>query len=228
MVTIVLLMTASCKPDPIQKYGDVTCRISYVCDAQAIAFDTIRFQNDAGNRYSVTHLEYYISNVQFAGNAVDPFASNETFLVNAQQGTDILFKDLPVGTYNSMTLTIGLDNAHNVTDALPNTLENSAMAWPDPMGGGYHFMKFEGNYLDSLGQQQGFAMHLGKNGNQAVCTFPIQLQVTEEGATLDLHMNLNEWFRNPHTYDFNVDGASIMINDAALHKIAENGVDVFL
>ena len=39
------------------------------------------------------------------------------------------------------------------------------MAWPTAMGGGYHFMKVEGHYLDTSNTIQGFAIHLGKNNN---------------------------------------------------------------
>ena len=38
------------------------------------------------------------------------------------------------------------------------------MAWPDVMGGGYHFLKLEGHYKkDSL--LAGYAMHIGQNGS---------------------------------------------------------------
>jgi hypothetical protein len=40
-------------------------------------------------------------------------------------------------------------------------------------------------------------------------------------------MNLNEWFRNPYTYHFTVDGAATMNDTSAMRKIAENGSDVF-
>jgi hypothetical protein len=48
---------------------------------------------------------------------------------------------------------------------LSTTLDNLNMAWPTAMGGGYHFLKMEGHYLDSLNTNQGYAIHIGKNEN---------------------------------------------------------------
>lgn len=40
-------------------------------------------------------------------------------------------------------------------------------------------------------------------------------------------MNLNEWFRNPFIYDFNIDGNYSMGSSAAMAKLKANGVDIF-
>ena len=71
-------------------------------------------------------------------------------------------------------------------------------------------------------------MHLGTNA----CLIPIKINkrivVSADGLTsVNLIMNINEWFRNPYIFDFNTDGNYIMGNLAAMKKIALNGTDVF-
>ena len=218
------LFFASCKEK--DSLGDVTVSVDYWSDQQAVSMDTIMYENAAGNPYSVTHLQYYISNFTLHSADLESFLLQDIVLMDIEKNTTLNLLDVPIGTYNSVSLTLGLDNAHNTSGSLPNTLENNAMAWPDMMGGGYHFMKFEGYFRDNLQVQQGFAVHLGKTGNHVNCTFPISLVVDGEGADLSLKMNLNEWFEHPQIFDFNIDGSSIMADTVALQKIAANGVDV--
>ena len=46
-------------------------------------------------------------------------------------------------------------------------------------------------------------------------------------TSLNMHMNINEWLRNPNTFNFNTDGNYIMGDSTAMNKITQNGHDVF-
>ena len=100
------------------------------------------------------------------------------------------------------------------------------MEWPVVMGGGYHFMMFEGHFIDSTGTP-GFAMHLGTSASLCPVSIQQTLSIGQADKEIRLSMNINEWFRNPAIYDFNVDGNYIMGNVQAMSKLAANGVDVF-
>lgn len=139
----------------------------------------------------------------------------------------LVLKDVPVGNYIGISFNIGLDSAQNISDGLPATTDNVNMKWPNPMGGGYHFLKLEGYYKDTTATP-GYAMHLGTNS----CLVPIKLfkpinVTTDSKIPLGLVMNINEWYKNPTTFDFNKDGNYIMGNAAAMKKITDNGRDVF-
>ncbi len=133
---------------------------------------------------------------------------------------------IPVGIYSSVTFYIGLDSLTNKTGILPNSLENINMAWPDMMGGGYHFMKMEGHFLDSTNTINGYAMHLGKNPNLVTINInkQINLKINQEKKLI---MNINEWYKHPLIYDFNVDGNYSMSVMSAMMKLSKNGKDVF-
>ena len=40
-------------------------------------------------------------------------------------------------------------------------------------------------------------------------------------------MDINQWFTNPHTFDWEVFGGSIMQNQEAQELLRDNGVSVF-
>jgi hypothetical protein len=119
--------------------------------------------------------------------------------------------------------------AQNISNSLDNTPENINMQWPEVIGGGYHFLKFEGRYLDSANINQGFTMHIGTNDmpiqHQKIA---INVEVVESvSAELELKMNINEWFKNPYTYDFNKDGNYTMAIPELMVLLKNNGYDTF-
>lgn len=132
---------------------------------------------------------------------------------------------LAAGDYSGAELLLGLTPTLNFTGGLPNTMDNINMAWPDPMGGGYHFIKFEGHFTN-LSASVGFAMHIGNNMNlpQAQTTQPFAL----DGAsgTLALRFNLNELFRTPNDYDL-ANGNYSMGSMALMTQLKENAADAF-
>lgn len=202
-------------------------QLAHSVDSFLLEFDTLLYTNEAGNLYRVSRLEYYVSKIVFLSPEGD-FSMDSIYYVNAKTNPnkEIIVQDVPRKKYTGIRFYIGLDSVHNISNSLPATSENQAMAWPDPMGGGYHFMKFEGHFQDSTALP-GYAIHLGRNANlpTANCSYAFEPQGNE--LNLKLNMNLNEWFRNPITYNLKTDGSYTMNNMAAMQKIRSNGSDVF-
>lgn len=233
-ILISVLFFTACKrtedliPDKIDAGISLNLTINYKVDGAALIFDSLLYTNNAGNNYKVTRLEYYISNITFHSTSSKDFSPGKIFYVNAQTPStnNIIIDNIPEGQYDYITLHIGIDTATNSSYSLPNTNENINMAWPDYMGGGYHFMKFEGNYM-YLSSQIGFSVHLGQNSSLVSCRINNPFIITSSSSEIKLSMNLNEWFRSPINYDFNIDGYATMGDKQARGKIAANGIDVF-
>ena len=224
------LLFFGCKEDETI-VGIVDFEVDYVVDNDSLEFDVIRYVNEAGNGYGVSRLEYYISDITFLKSDAVKFQSSYIHYANARVSSTNSFSlpAIPEGDYDCIELTIGLNPEDNSSNSLPNTTENINMAWPDVMGGGYHFMKFEGHFIDSASATAGFAMHLGENGNAIkVKISGLSISVRKEQAvSIRLKMNLNEWSRDPSTFDFNIDGNYSMGVMTAMQKLAANGTDVF-
>lgn len=228
-VCLILLLTSACKKDAPVISQKMTFQVEHFSALQQLAEDTIQYQNAAGNTYSVTRLEYYISNVRFVSDDGDTSAFDAIHYVNPlRQIGESWEVEIPEGNYRSLSFNIGLTPEKNVSYSLAPTAENINMAWPDVMGGGYHFMKFEGHYLDDQSEKNGFAMHLGMNMWLVEVTIPISLSIVSNPITVTLSMDVNEWFDHPHIYDFNKQGNYTMGVDSLMQKLAENGRNVFV
>lgn len=93
------------------------------------------------------------------------------------------------------------------------------------MGGGYHFMKLEGRFLDS-GSSSGYAVHLGRNASLVKVEIPASFEIRQGIHEIVLTMDINEWFTDPAVYSLVMDGSYTMNSQLLMKKISANGHDV--
>jgi len=232
LALVLLLIITSCKKDedttPVET-SSLSLNLSFKSGSTPLLFDTINYTNAAGNQYSVSRLQFYISNIQLIKPDSSLVDISDYSYVDARVAATLKIKNnIPVtGQFIGMKLQVGLDSTHNINNALPATNENINMAWPDMMGGGYHFMKLEGSYISGL-SFPGYAMHIGRNQYLVNCVISHSFTLSEGSNSLGLVMDINEWYTNPANYDFEVDGNYSMGVMAAMMKLKENGSDIFM
>lgn len=230
LLVVCLLQAVSCKKDPeplAEQTAQLQFMLSYHSDSEPLLFDTMLYRNAAGEDYSVSRLEYYISNVRLTGEQ-GVFESREVHYLNARNAgfSGFHLNGVPKGRYTQVAFLLGIDSLRNIPDGLPATVENNAMFWPVPMGGGYHFMKLEGHFKDTA-SLSGYAVHLGRNGNTVAISVPCTFDISGTAHGMQLSMNINQWFENPLVYSFIRDGKYTMSSMPLMQKIAVNGQDVF-
>ena len=227
----VVFSWCSCKKDTATQLPEsnpaLRFDISFRVDTAAVQANKLIYHNKAGNNYSITNYQCYLSNFamlnekqQWVGGSDVWFA--DAFDAKTQRYTSY---SIPAGVYSKLRLIIGLDSLHNLNDALPATAANINMKWPPEMGDGYHFLKFEGKYVDDSNNIRGFMMHLGTNMFKVELEIPVAYN-TATDTVLSLSMNINEWFCNPFTYSLTRQGASTMTADSLMNYIKNNGSDV--
>jgi hypothetical protein len=231
VLILTVLAGYSCRKDKTlqpSNTGQVQVQIRYNFDGQKAIADTVNYTCAAGYKMSFTRLQYYLSGIRFYKSDGGIISLADVHYVSFKDSATNSFTcTLPKGDYAAVSFNIGLDSAINKTGFLPSTNENLNMEWPDMMGGGYHFLKLEGYYIDATGRF-GYAVHLGKNKN--LVSIPALLKIftiSNNTNSISLDMNIAEWLKNPVVYDFDKDGNFTMNNDAAMAKIATNGTDVF-
>lgn len=227
------MVLAACKKNnPAPNYGKVNVTISHQVDGVPVLFDTIAYVNQAGNRYSVERLQYYLCDFRIYKQGKLYHSGKEVNYIDARIDSLCVFSislttGLIAGQYDSVAFCIGVDSSRNIAYGLPATLQNIDMEWPQEMGGGYHFLKLEGHWIDGS-QQSGYAMHLGQNAFLVSAGARCNLNIPRSGnASLSLTMNINEWFKNPYLYNFSTDGVFSMGDSVLMEKLSENGRDVF-
>ena len=236
-----LLFLFSCKQEP--KEATLSFGIHYSVDGKELTTDSLCYQNEAGNQFLITEIQWFISNLEIkdANGKWLPLNQNGRIFYldeNDNMAKDFALQSVPIGQYVALRFTFGLDENDNKSGLFVNPPE-SDMFWPEPLGGGYHYMKLNGKWIDENGCLSPFNVHLGIGQNadltefyqnyfQVEILFGQTLNVTADSQhRLQIDMNIANWFRTPHTYDFNVWGGAIMQNQAAQQMLKENGIDVF-
>ncbi len=208
--------------------GSVNFKIYYESEGVPLEFDSLKYVNTAGNEYSVNKIHYYISGISFHHSNGSIYSVDDIHYIDAEKPETNTFNvtDIPLGTYNKITFNIGLASALNISNSLPATTDNVFMAWPDGMGGGYHFLKLEGYFKDSLGIQFGYAMHIGNNACLVNAEINHTFTITYQNQRLNLYMDVNRWFDTPNVFDIETNNYT-MGDMTAMMQLASNGHNVF-
>lgn len=243
MAGIIILMTSCRNEFPQDQQSDGRDSLSLVSfiwdhtvDGAGVVYNDIRYANAAGNRYSVMTLRYFISDIMFhrydgSVARIDTFHYRDI----EKPETRRLTVAAPDGEYAYISFYFGLDSIKNKSYGLPPTRENNNMEWPEPMGGGYHYMKFEGRYLKSTGDTASFNTHTGrlfKDEKMFENFIHVELpysSIALEGNDWEIQvvMNLNDWYRYPNKYNIEAFGPGIMSNQEAQEALKENGKHAF-
>lgn len=226
MVAVITGLLTACNDDPDPFFKLET---QYEVDGAPLVMDTILYQNNAGNPYSVNKLQYYIHRLTLFGVSGSPNKVYEdAFYIDIDKNRNVDLGIVPTGQYDSVAFVLGIAPDLNYSGSLPNNMDNQLMAWPDQMGGGYHFMKFEGHFRSDggAGATYGFAYHLGFNGCQAYCKVNKPFHVGTNGGSLQLKFNLNKVMCCPNTIDMDVVNYS-MGDSIVMARIARNIENAF-
>lgn len=197
----------------------------------AVEMDTILYTNAASNMYSVATLKYFVSDITLHHDT-NSLIIDAAHYVDIEDASTLTFSptdEIPNGVYDSITLTFGLDTIKGADGSFVNAPESN-MAWPAPMGGGYHYMKLEGQY-DSAGVTNNFNAHFGPAMGMphfVKVTLPASNFIAHgDNLNVNVVMDINKWFTSPMMYDFDVYTGMVMMNMSAQMALKANGADVF-
>ncbi|MGC6480039.1 MAG: MbnP family protein [Flavobacteriaceae bacterium] len=202
--------------------------------------ETTEFQTAHGEYITISRLRYLISRIVLVHSNGEEYAvENPYFLVDISQPETLqisLGNDLPMGTYSALNFTFGFMDADNLDGEYP-TLNTANWNVPMMLGGGYHYLQLEGEFRSVNDQPQPFNYHMIRAADRTdpdnlilqETAFRVSLGEFEvsEDATLQVDMQLNEWFQNPYLWDLNQWNTMLMPNFNAQLKMKENGSNVF-
>lgn len=247
LVIVLALMVAACtKPN---EKAEINLNLGYEVNGKSLVTDSLCYENEAGNKFLITEIQWFLSNIELKNEAGDWIMLHQTGLSDTLDVSRVYYidTDIPesqtlhsspvkVGHYTAIRFTFGLDESDNQTGLFTDPPE-SEMFWPEMLGGGYHYMKLNGKYLNAEDRLAPMAIHLGIGQNEDCTEFyqnyfivelPIEFNVKVNTENqLDLTMVIDNWFRNPNTIDFDEFGSHIMQNQTAQRLLKGNGKDVF-
>ena len=126
-------------------------------NGKPLSFDSI-YLNSSGERYNITKLRYYISNIALPGN-VHLKEQDNYHLIKQGEETSFL---IPVrnGRYSSISFLLGVDSMHNCSGAQTGALDPmNDMFWT--WNSGYVIFKMEGRSAASTADLNRIEYHIG-------------------------------------------------------------------
>lgn len=197
------------------------------------------YTNEHGEELKLSKLVYLMSDITFTATDGTVYDAGDYNLIDARNGSGLTFTpdiEIPEGTYN-VSLTYGFDDEDNIDGAYLD-LNSSDGSWSVPamLGGGYHFMRMEGFYTNDASEETAFQFHnirAAQPGTDPLVTtdtsIPVDLgQITiEQGTTIEVKMDVSEWFKNPNVWNLNDLYEVLMPNYVAQIMMNANGQTVF-
>ena len=255
LFSILLLIFTNCKkdnpePTPEPDTGKLIIKFDHRVDNQEVQYDTMKYVNAAGEQYMINEIQYFISDVTLYNHDGSVFTINDwvdIYYVDVDIPSTLtwnVYDKIPTGTWDSISFTFGIPGSKNKPYMFVNPPE-SYMFWPHYLGGdngGYHYLKLNGKWLDDTGFVAPYNFHLGVgqiyDANDSIIGFVqnffrVSLPSSafnlkkDETKTIQLVMNIENWFQNPNIFDFDYYGGYTMQNEDAMEAMKENGHDVF-
>ena len=244
IMVLSMVVFTSCVEEDIPGLQNTSVSLNFKHDwdgtnVSSANFNTIQYFNENTDELSIEKLRYLISNVTFHktnGQTIVIEGYNLVDVTNDENLTYVLPAQIPVGTYSNVSFTFGFDNDDN-TDGAYTDLNSASWNVPMMLGGGYHFMQLEGKFINNVASDQGYQYHAIKAVDN---TDPMNLVfqdtfftvnlgevIVHNNSSVDVKMNIAEWFKSPHSWDLNDLNSMLMPNFNAQVKMYDNGQDAF-
>jgi hypothetical protein len=237
---LIVIGFVGCKPDEDEKpdpttettteVADMTVTINHKIGMEDLDF-TSEFTLPSAEKVKFGRFAYILSDFYLTTTADEKVSLGKQFAfieVNNNKTTFTL-KNVPMGNYKSVGLSIGLDSATNHGNPNYYLAEhplapiNNSLYWG--WTAGYVYTAIEGL---TVANDESFIFHLSGVHNKTDFDLPIAFIKKEGALKATLEYDVAEVFKNPEIYTISIDGASThSITDAITTKLFANMVDVF-
>ncbi|MEJ8800785.1 MbnP family protein [Pontibacter sp. H249] len=203
----VISFSACSDDDENNALGTVALEIQNMVGTESLELEDKTYTSPAGDTYAVSNFKYYISNIKLLSqDGQTVFMEPDSYHLIAQGGkSSFELKDVPAGVYNKLELSIGVDQARNLsTDQYGDLDPSNEMAWDWDTG--YKFLTLVGPYTGDT-RSGNLVFHVGGDANYKTITLDLPQAVdvrTKPKYNLVLLADVNELFQGPNLIDFDV------------------------
>lgn len=181
---------------------------------------------------SITRIRYLISDLTLYKSNGDSVIIDDYQFVDLSDPSSFTFTtgEIDMGSYSSIGFTWGFDSLDNQQTYVD--LNSANWNWPSMIGGGYHFMQWDGTYLNGgvpspFNYHNGTASNMGNPEANHVDLRFSGIALNEAYVSLEIKMNFAEFFRNPYQWDLSVYNTMLMPNYTAQKLMHDQIYTVF-
>lgn len=235
--TLLFIFLASCKDKPIDpipedKTGnEITFTLDHNVNGSDLIFNDQTYMLDAGTEITINRLAYILSNFYLVKSSMDTLALEGQYALIDVNRDEFSFtlKNIPEGSYSALGFSLGLDSITNHSDPTqypvdhPLSNVNNGLHWD--WTSGYIFIALEGKSITS---GNSYVYHVAGDRNRVDFQLPIQFTKAKNNMVAKLHMNYDEIFKNPHTFNMDTEGLTIHSEDDPVTlALVKNMEDMF-
>jgi hypothetical protein len=229
--------------------GSLHLDFNNVVGTEDLTLNSKTYQNSAGESFTVSILNYYISNIKLlkadGGSFIVPQDSSYFLIRESDEASQkATINHVPLGNYTGIRFLIGVDSTRSVADAskrkgildtFSGPTNEEAMYWD--WNPGYIFMKMEGSSPSATSPNGKYYYHIGGFGGRTENTInnlrsaqlnftSAQVTVSEENdVTVGITADILKIFDGPTTLSIK-ENTSVMFTDFST-KIADNYTGAF-
>ncbi|MDG2449382.1 MAG: hypothetical protein P8M34_07080 [Saprospiraceae bacterium] len=207
---------------------DLYIHFTQTADGNPLIMDSMMYINQEDESYSVQTVRYLISDITLHSDNGTDTILKEVHFVDRSLEQSLTLKIPVTGNkdYTTISFTMGLDSTKNFTDLFLNENFFPSFAWPEFLGGGYHYMQLEGDLNTVF---NGYTTHTGgTNGTDFSFKKAFQIAINKGNETQDIYINMEitNWYKNPETFNITTNGIMGDLNSQII--LQKNGIeDVF-
>ena len=246
-LSLLILIFNSCSSNKDESSRtNMTINFSHVWEDEVVSADDFvnkEFENENGETLTIERLRYLISDIYVKNNNDIITNITDYVLVNVGEEKNLTITPevlLIDGTYD-LFMRFGFADEDNYIENGYADLTSESFDVPSILGGGYHYMQFDGKYINSSNMETGFNYHAIRATNVTTKTeeeelletdtsFEISLgsiEIDNNKVVIDIQMDIAEWFVNPNEWDLNELDQMLMPNYNAQIMMNANGQTAF-
>lgn len=197
--------------------------------------DNTVFTNEMGHELKIARIRYLLSNITLTHTNGTVYNVSDYNLIDLSITSSSVYDtgmQIPEGNY-TVSFVHGFNEADNI-DAEYSDLNTALWNWPEMLGGGYHFLQFDGMYDVNTATPMPFNYHNGTarlnpgEFEQNFVNIALSNTITvSANKIVDIQMNISEWFKNPYTWDLDVYNTPLMPNYDAQKLMQQNAASVY-
>ncbi len=190
------------------------------------------YTTSIGDKVRFEKLKFIFSHVKFTKTDNSVFEpSNFYGYLNLKDGINtVQFKNIPKGSYKSISIMVGLDSAINHGDPIqwsgnhPLNPAYTDLHWA--WSGGYIFNLLEGLYKNG-NSDEAFSFHVATLKYARTHVINGNFTISKNG-TIEMNIDMDKYFSSTINYSLTADGSfsHSAINDPAMDKFIQNAATV--